>query len=792
MSTVSERIVSDERAGDLRTVSHAVVKKDAKGLLQGRAVYTDDLAPRDSYIVRMLRSPHANAYVRSIDTTRARKINGIVAIYTYEDVPETRFTLAGQSFREMSPYDTRILDRHVRYVGDEVAIVVGVDEKAITAAMRLIKVDYEVLPAVLDFREALDSETVVHDEDDIVAYVPMGEDFKRNLITTECSEVGDLEAAFAQADVVIESTYTTQATQQSMMEPFASYAYTDAQDRVCVVASTQVPFHVRRQVATALGLRQSSVRVIKPRVGGGFGAKQSGCNEVYTAWCAHKLGHPCKCVYTRDETMSCANTRHQMQMHVRLGAKGDGTIVAIDLDVLSDAGAYGYHAPTTVGLAGHKSLPIYNHVLASRFNYNVVYTNTTPAGAFRGYGATQGQFAVESAVNELADKLGMDPCELRLKNIVHEGETMAQYYNEKLMSCRLDDCITRAQEMIGWKDKPLARDMGDKVRALGVAVSMQGSGISGLDIGSIDIRLEDDGFYVLNLGATDIGTGCDTIMAQFAAEVLGCSPNRIVVNGVDTDTSPYDCGSYASSGTYVTGMAAVKAATELREKICEQAAKALECEPDQVVLDGGRIYVEGDAPEDEDVFTVGQIGAAQGKHREMSLVELSNRCIGFGLQPGYLSGHASNSQPVSPPPFMAGIAEVDVDKMTGEVTVVDYVAVVDCGTVANANLARVQVEGGVSQGIGMALTEDVQYSAAGRMRTRNLMQYKIPSRMDVPEIRVDFCPSYEPTGPFGAKSIGEIVINTPLGAVASAVAHATGNYVRSLPITPEKALFGEE
>ena len=788
MSTISNFIAPDERAGELACVSHAVVKKDARGLLQGRAVYTNDLAPRDSYIVSLLRSPHAHARIRSIDTHKAERIDGIVAIYTYEDVPHERFTLAGQSFREMSPYDTLILDRTVRYIGDEVAIVVGTDERAIAAAKRLIKVDYEVLPAVTDFTQALDSPVVVHDEDDIRAYIPMGEDFSRNLICHEVSEAGDLDSAFAASDVIIEHDYETQAAQQSMMEPFSCYAYTDAQDRVCVVSSTQVPFHIRRQVATALQIPQSRVRVTKPRVGGGFGAKQTGCNEIYAAFAAFKLGHPCKCIYTREETMACANTRHKMRMHVRLGAKSDGTIMAIDLHTLSDAGAYGYHAPTTVGLSGHKSLPIYNHARASRFSYDVVYTNTTPGGAFRGYGATQGQFAVESAVNELADKLGIDPCELRLANIVHEGETCSQYYNEVLRSCRLDDCIVRAKEMIGWDDKPLARDLGDRVRALGVALTMQGSGISNVDIGSIDIRLEDDGFFVLNLGATDVGTGCDTIMAQFAAEVLGCSPTQIVVNGVDTDTSPYDCGAYASSGTYVTGMAAVSAATKLREKICEQAAKFMDVAPEQVIVADGREFVDDGA--DDDVVTVGQI--ASGKVREMTLGELANRCIGIGLQPGYLSAHASNSQPVSPPPFMCGIAEVDVDKATGEVTVVDYVAAVDCGTVANANLARVQAEGGIVQGIGMALTEDVQVAPDGFLRTRNLMQYKIPSRLDVPDIRIDFCPSYEPTGPFGAKSIGEVVINTPLGAIASAVAHATGNYVRTLPITPEKALFGEE
>lgn len=775
MSVVSSYIAPDRRAGEVRTVSHAVVKKDAYALLEGRPVYTDDLAPADALVVRLMRSPHAHARIRSIDVTRAYKTPGIEAIYTYADVPQERYTLAGQSFRELSPYDTLLLDRTLRYVGDEVAIVVGTSVQACDAAIRRIKVDYEVLPAVTDFRESLDNPVVIHDEDDIKAYIPIGEDFSRNLVAHEVSEVGNLDAAFAQADVIVDETYVTQAAQQAMMEPFSSYAYPDEHGRLCVVASTQVPFHVRRMVANALCIPKGQVRVVKPRIGGGFGAKQSGCNEPFAAFAAYMLGRPCKCVYTRDETFACGNTRHQMQMHVRVGARADGTIVAIDLYELSNAGAYGYHAPTTAGLTGHKTLPIYNHALASRFAYDVVYSNTEPAGAFRGYGATQGCFAVESAVNELADRLGMDPCELRLKNMVHEGEVMPQYYGETLNSCRLDDCLTRAMEMVGWADKPLRRDLGDRVRGLGVALTMQGSGISNVDIGTVEIKLDEGGFYVLNIGCTDMGQGCDTILVQFAAEVLECDPSRIVVRGVDTDVSPFDCGAYASSGTYISGRAAVEAARALREKICAEAARAWGVDAVAVEFDGEVLRATG----------------ADGAALEMSLAELADRTVGAGLQLGCLTATSSNTQPVSPPPFMAGIAEVDVDKATGKVTVVDYAACVDCGTVANANLARVQAEGGIGQGIGMALFEDVQYSPAGRMRTRNFMQYKIPSRMDVPDIRVDFAPSFEPTGPFGAKSIGEVVINTPAPAIASAVAHATGNYVRTLPVTPEKALFGE-
>ena len=781
-------VAPDARAGEPRVISHGVIKKDAKALLEGRAVFTDDLAPRDALLVRMLRSPHAHARIRSIDTHRAVKVDGIVAIYTYEDVPPTRFTLAGQSYPELSPYDTALLDRTVRYVGDEVAIVVGTNDAAIDAAMRLIKVDYEVLPAVLDFTEALDNPVVVHDEPDFSVKIPTGGDVARNLITHGEDVVGDLDAAFAASDVVIERTYRTQAAQQAMMETFRSYAYTDEQGRICVVASTQVPFHVRRMVANALGIPKSQVRVIKPRIGGGFGAKQTGCNEIYAAFATWKLGRPCKCVYTREETFASGNTRHQMQLRVRLGAKRDGTITALDLYVLSDGGAYGYHGPTTVTLSGHKTLPIYNRALASRFTYDVVYTNTTPGGAFRGYGATQGCFAVESCVNELADRLGMDPCELRFKNMVREGEVMPMYFGETANSCALDRCLERAMEMIGWEGKDLSRDMGDRVRGLGVAFTMQGSGISNVDIGSVDLRLEEDGFYVLNIGCTDMGTGCDTVLAQFAAEVLECDVDQIIVRGVDTDTSPFDTGAYASSGTYVTGMATMKAARELRGKIVAQAAEWWGVDPEDVFFDGRRLFAG--AGREAGTLTVGDIIA--GSEHEMTLAELANRCIGAGVQQGCLTAHASNSQPVSPPPYMAGIAEVDVDKATGKVTVVDYVACVDCGTVANANLARVQAEGGVAQGIGMALTEDVQYSPAGRMRTRNFMQYKVPSRMDVPDIRIDFAPSYEPTGPLGAKSIGEVVINTPSPAIASAVAHATGHYVRTLPITPEKALFGDD
>lgn len=794
----------------LAQVGAPAVKKDAAALLEGKPVFTDDLAPADALVVKILHSPHAFARIRSIDTSRALKVPGVVAVYTHRDVPRRRFTLAGQSYPEASPYDRLILDEVVRYVGDEVAIVAAEDADAADRALRLIRVDYELMEPVLDFTEAIDNPSVIHAEDDYhVNGAWIRNDRMRNIVSSGLSEHGDLDAAFAASDVVLERTYHTLADAQAMMETFRAFTEIDAYGRLTVTSSTQVPFHVRRMVAGALDIPQARVRVVKPRIGGGFGAKQSGCVEIFTAFVTARTGRPSKIVYTREETLTASNSRHEMQMRVRIGARRDGTILALDLHTLSNQGAYGEHGPTTVGLSGHKSLPLYNRVLASRFSFDVVYTNTMPAGAYRGYGATQGLFAVESAVNELADELRMDPCEIRLKNLVREGEVMPQYYDNTLYSCSAATCLTRAMEMIGWEGKELRRDMGDRVRGLGVALSMQGSAIAGIDIASVDLRLEESGFYTLSIGATDMGTGCDTVLAQFAAEALGCDLDRIVVHGVDTDVSPFDTGSYASASTYLTGMAVVKAAEQLIARLRAEAARLLGADARDVSFEGDvlRAYpagVLGDdgalPPEfsaiDDDVEAIARpyrlvrVAPEAEPVGEISLRELADRLVAGG-DGDCLTAHAAASSPTSPPPFMSGIAEVDVDKATGEVTVVDYVSVVDCGTVVNANLARVQAEGGIAQGIGMALTEDVQYDGRGRMRTRSFMTYKVPTRLDIPQVRVEFAPSYEPTGPFGAKSIGEVVINTPSPAIASAVAHATGNYVRTLPITPEKALYGE-
>ena len=756
----------------MNSVGKGVIKKDAMALVTGQPVYCDDLAPKDCLIVKLLRSPHAYAKIKSIDTSIAKRIPGIEAVYTYEDVPTSRFTLAGQSYPEPSPYDRRILENVVRYVGDEVAIVAGANEDCVDRALKAIKVDYEVLEPLLDFEKSIDNKIVVHEEDDYKCLCEIGNDVKRNIVSSGESVVGDVDAVLKECDVVLERDYHTKANAQAMMETMRSYCYIDTYGRLNCVSSTQIPFHVRRILSNALEIPKSKINVIKPRIGGGFGAKQTACCEIFTAFVTWKLKKPSKIVYTREETFAASNSRHEMKMHVRIGAKKDGTIEAIDLYTLSNQGAYGEHGPTTIGLAGHKSLPLYNHVKASRFTYDVVYTNKMRAGAYRGYGATQGQFAVESIINELADELNMDPCEIRFKNMTRENEVLSQYYNEELNACALDRCLEKAMDMIDYKNKPLRRDMGDFVRGLGVSLSMQGSGISGLDVGSVEIKLQDDGFYTLSIGATDMGTGCDTILAQMVAECMDCDVDQVVTSALDTDHSPYDTGSYASSTTYVTGMAVVKACEKLRNSILEAAAGFFNVDKKDIEFDGKKINTLDHA-------------------HEMSLADFADTCFNGGIAKALIASD-SHMSPTSPPPFMVGIAEVDVDKLTGEIKVHDYVSVVDCGTVINPNLARVQAEGGIVQGIGMALSEDITYSDEGKMRNRNFLQYKLPTRVDVPSVRVEFESSYEDNGPFGAKSIGEVVINTPTSAIASAVKHATGVQVRTLPITAEKVLLGKE
>lgn len=750
-------------------IHKSVRKKDSMQLLLGKPVYTDDITG-PALVVKLLRSPHANAIVEEIHTEIAKKIPGVVDIYTWEDVPKTRFAIAGQTYPEPSPYDRLIIDRHVRFVGDVVAIIAAEDEKAACKAMKLVKVKYNVLEPVLDFHKAKDNPVLVHPEDDWYPPVDVGGDAKRNVIAHELSGDGDVDAVISDCEVSFSHAYHMRAFNQAMMETFRTYTCLDRYGRLHVISSTQIVFHVRRILSRALGIPKSKIRVEKPRIGGGFGAKQTAVSEVYPAFVTMQTGRPAKLIFTRYESQIAGSPRHEMEVTVRLGADRDGHIRGLDLYTLSNTGAYGEHGPTTVGLSGHKSIPLYTGGLeAFRFGYDVVYTNTMAAGAYRGYGATQGIFALESSVNELAESLGIDPTQIREKNMLREGMKMPAYYGETANACALDRCMARCRELFGWEEKYPVREMGDgKVRTAGVAMAMQGSCISNVDVGSATVKLADDGTFNLIIGAADMGTGCDTILAQMVAECMDCSVDDVAVFGADTDASPYDSGSYASSTTYVTGKAVELACVELKKKLCAIAAGMLGCEPEETVFEDGCVRKINT----DECVTLAQISVKDQVANDIAAVAT-----------------ASHSSPVSPPPYMVGMVEIELDRYTGEVKILDYVAVVDCGIAINPALARIQAEGGIVQGIGHTLFENITYDETGKPVESNFMQYKIPTRLDMGHLRVEFENSYEPTGPFGAKSIGEIVINTPAPAIAHAIYRATGVWHRELPITPEKILM---
>lgn len=743
----------------MKIVNKSTKKIDGVGIITGRPLYTDDLViNNNSLIVKLLRSPHAYARIADIDTSIAKKVPGVEEIFTYHDVPNTMFTLAGQSYPEPSPYDRKILDEYVRYVGDPVAIIAAIDEKTAEKAMKLIKVKYEVLEAVIDYEKALDSDILVHREAAHTNY-PIGYDNKRNVASSYLETKGDVEKGFAESDVIIEETYYTQPQIHAMMETYRTACYLDAHGRLNVISSTQIPFHVRRHLARALEMPSSRIRVMKPKLGGGFGGKQTSVCEIYPAFVTMKTGKPSKIVYTRKETQACSNTRHAMRLKVKIGSDREGNIKAIDINVLSNTGAYGEHAPTVTALVVYKTFPLYAKV-PMRCKADIVYSNTTVGGAFRGYGATQGTFAVESAVNELAHKLGLDPTEVRMKNLVDQSETV---------SGDIKKCIEIGKEAFDWKNR-CVKDMGNgKVRASGMAVTMQGSGIQGVDTASATLKLHDSGDYTLYIGVTDMGQGCDTVTAQMAAEILEVPMEKIIVNSADTDVSPYDPGAYASSGTYVTGNAVILAAKKMREEVMKMASFLMKTPVEELEYMGE--YVQ------------------DKNGNQLSIKEIGVRSVSFeGMN--QITTTATWGGKTSPPPFIASFAEVEVDTMTGETKVVDFLSVVDCGLPINPALAQVQVEGGIAQGIGLALYEDIQFDERGKMKHDTLMQYKIPSRKDLGNnIKVMFSYSNEPTGPFGAKSIGEVVINTASPAIADAIYNATNRRLRSLPMTSEKIFW---
>ena len=762
----------------MKVVNNKTHSIDGTALMQGKGKYTDDLSEQGSLVIKILRSPHAFAHIKSIDVSEAQKLNGVALVLTYKDVPHVSFSRAGQGYPEPSPHDKFILDEYVRYVGDEVAMVAAIDERVAEEALKLIKVEYEVLEPVLDFETAYENKSVIHPEDGIKEMFPIGFDPKKNVAASYEMQVGDVEKELAKSDVVVDETFYSQAQAHAMLETHSSNARLDIHNRLVIYSSTQTPFHMRRIMATTLGLPVSKIRFIKPRVGGGFGGKQAFHGEMFCALTTLKTGRPSKLVYTREEVFGASYTRHPMRIRMRVGAMKDGRINAIDCRSLSDTGAYGEHSLTVFMIVGSKVLPLYNKVDAVRYGGLVVYTNHVPAGAYRGYGAIQGNYALESTIDILAEKLGMDPKVLREKNSMKEKETspifeiMGEGTKGTAMimeSCKLPYCIKRGAELIEWnKNWPRVKVSDTKVRGYGMAIAMQGSGIPFMDMGSCSIKLNDGGSYNVTVGATDIGQGSDTLIAQIVAEELQTSVDNILVYSSDTDLTPFDCGAYASSTTYISGNAAWRAAIKMRERLIKEAAEYLGEKPENVEFDGK-------------IFT--------SKDKTVSLYDLSVQWL-YNKNLHQASVTESYFGHVSPPPFMAAYAEVEVDLETGEYEVLNYVTVTDCGTTINPMLARGQVEGGIVQGLGMACYEDVKYDKKGNLLSNNFLSYHIPTHKEIHKLTSEFADSYEPTGPFGAKSVGEIGIDTPPAVICNAIYNATGVRVHTLPITPEKILKG--
>jgi putative selenate reductase molybdopterin-binding subunit len=746
---------------------------DGRGLVTGRPVFVDDLPKRPGLLhIALLTSPHAHARIASIDTTRAEQVEGVALLLDHRNTPEKRYTTAGQGYPEPSPYDARMFDTKVRWVGDRVAAVAADSLGAAERAVDLIDVDYEILEPVLSLDEAIaEGAPVIHDEDDALDVW----DSTRNIAAHMVASTGDVERGLAESDVVVDVTTETHYGQHAPLEPHAVSSYLDEQGRLVIVTSTQVPFHVRRIVGRLLDIPIHQIRVIKPRIGGGFGVKQEVLIEDLAAMVTIRTGRPAQMVYTREQEFISSRTRHPMRIRVRLGAKADGALHAIDMEVLSNTGAYGTHGLTVLSNVGSKTLPLYNKAPHVRFTGDAVYTNLPVGGAYRGYGATQGYFPLETAVDRLAGELGVDPMEWRARNHIEVGETSPIFLalgegragvEQTITSCALDEAIRLGAERIGWAEKRGRRRRdGSRVHGLGMSVHMQGSGIALIDMGAATMKMNDDGSFNLLVGATDLGTGSDTILAQIAAEVLGVPLEAIVVTSSDTDITPFDVGAYASSTTYVSGMAVQRVAENVRSQILDVAGAMLNADPEEVELADQRVT----AP-DESSVTLAEVGI-----RTM-----------YGEDQRQIGATESFVPEISPPPFLASFCEVAVDERTGRVDVLTYVAAIDCGTAINPKLAEGQLEGAIANGIGYALFEEIIFDDQGRPKTPDYARYKIPGPMDMPDLETILVDSYEPTGPMGAKSVSEIGINAPIPTIANAIHDATGIWLTETPFTPER------
>lgn len=757
----------------MKIIGQDTQRVDGEALVRGNPVFADDIHLKNLLYVKILHSPVAHAKISRIDKTKAEALEGVVAVFTYKDFKTHYYTTAGQGYPEPGPRDIRILDSTVRFVGDRVAFVAAESIEIATQALDLIDVDYEELPSIFDVEKAMSSEIRLHLEAGKTGI----HDASRNIASHLDAALGDVDGALKSSDYVFEGTYSTPFVQMASIEPHISLTWLDDNNRLVIRTSTQVPYHVRRIVAEVLDIPVGRIRVIKPRIGGGFGGKQEILNEELVAAVTLKTGRPARIEYTREEELFAARLRHPEIVSFKLGFDKNQILTAIDLNILENCGAYGPHALTVMSVTAQKALSLYK-APNIRVNGDGVYTNLPIGGAYRGYGAPQALFPLESLMDEAAEVMGIDPIDLRLKNLFQVGDDIpiAKILGEgregfpmKLYSTELAACLKTGKTLSNWDELKSSTQTGRFRHGIGVAAAGQGSGIPGIDMGSAFIKMNEDASFNLQVGATDLGTGSDTALAQIAAEVLEVSVDKIIVYSSDTDLTPFDTGAYASSTTYISGSAVKKAAEECKAMILEQGRKLLAVTNAKIVnqhvvaADGGRISYES-------ICTKSFYTDEQKQ----------------------IMGSASHMSYDSPPPFNATFAEVEVDTLTGIVRVIKIVSVTDAGQIINPKMAEGQIEGGIPQALGMALTEFMPFDDKGRFLNLDFNSYHIYAAQDMPELVVKFVESHEPTGPYGAKAVAEIPINAPAPAVTNAVYNAVGVRIKHLPIRPDVILRGIE
>ena len=787
---VLPQVWSIPEAAQRQTVGKPEKKVDAVKLVQGKPAFTDDIEMRDMLVAKVLRSPVAHAKIRNIDVSKARALPGVAAVLTYKDIPRVVYSTAGQSDPIPGPLDTFSLDQKVRFVGDRVAFVAAETEEIANKALALIVVEYEELPVIIDSREAMKpGAPVLHDEPE---YVNFGDsDPQHNLAAKIRIDIGDVEAGFAQADHIFEGDYEVPKVQQAHIEPHVAVTYWDEDDRLVIRSSTQVPFHARRILSPVLGLPVKRIRVIKPRIGGGFGGKQEILMEDVPAHLTIATHRPVRYEYTREEEFIAARSRHPMRIHLKTGVKNDGTITANEMYALSDTGAYGCHALTVAGNTGQKAMALYvgdgeyRKSPNIRFYADVVYTDTPPAGAFRGYGVPQGFWPVERHMEKIAHELGLDPVEFRLKNALRPGELQPfstawsegrEPKPEIIHTVGLEECVRKGVAAIGWGEKfgnPEWHQVPGKPylrRGIGMALAMHGTALPYLDMGGASLKMNEDGSFNLLIGATDLGTGSDTVLAQMAAEVLGVPIEDLIVYSSDTDFTPFDKGAYASSTTYISGAAVTQAAEKVAERVCNRAARMLSEAGPRVNPDEIRLADRKAIAPDGRFVTMAEIGHDSLHHTDQEQI----------------MAVASFMSPASPPPFAAQFAEITVDIETGQVMVDRLVMAVDAGVIVNPLTASGQIEGGMTQALGYAVSEEMVYDDRGVARERDLVDYHIFRANEMPELTTIFVETFEPTHPFGVKAIAEIPLDGAAPAVGNAVFDACGAQIDSNPVTPER------